>query len=295
MNIIKELFIKVKNVRRRIQKDIRLKKYFANNRVPWSEGYEDYKWDRIGEIINDASLLHKFQEKKPLPEHYGSGLDERIVEYPYVFSHLSDSGSRILDAGSTFNFASVITHPIFSKKELTIYTAYPERQNFIGNKISYVFGDLRILPFRDEWFDEIACMSTLEHIGMDNAIYGYGEETIKKANALENTEYLKAVSELVRVLKSNGRLFLTVPFGQKINYGYFQQFDSRMIASLNSLLGEAGQTELIFFKYLSSGWQFSNEEECNKAEAFNPHTGQGKGTDGAAHSRAICGIQLTKK
>ncbi len=295
MNIIKELFIKVKNVRSRIQKETRLKKYFANKRIPWSEGYEDYKWDRISEFINDASFLLKFVEKKQLPEHYGLGLDERIVEYPFVFSILSDSGSRILDAGSTFNFASVISHSLFSKKELTIYTAYPEKQNFIDKKISYEFGDLRILPFRDEWFDEIVCMSTLEHIGMDNTIYGYGEETIEKAHADENTEYLKAVSELIRVLKRNGMLHITVPFGKKMNYGYFQQFDSRMILSLKNLLGDTGQTELTFFKYHSSGWQFSSEEECNNAEAFNPHTGQGKGIDGAAHSRAICGIQFKKK
>ncbi len=118
MNIIKELFIKVKNVRSRIQKETRLKKYFANKRIPWSEGYEDYKWDRISEFINDASFLLKFVERKQLPEHYGLGLDERIVEYPFVFSILSDSGSRILDAGSTFNFASVISHSLFSKRSL---------------------------------------------------------------------------------------------------------------------------------------------------------------------------------
>ena len=278
-----------------MQKKGRLQKYFAAKRIPWSEGYEDYKWDKIAEVINDASFLVKFMERKQLPAHYGTGLDERIVEYPYVFSNLSESSLRILDAGSTFNFAPVISHPVFSKKELTIFTAYPEKQNFIHKKISYVYGDLRVLPFRDEWFDEVVCMSTLEHIGMDNAIYGYGEETIKKADAGENTEYLKAVSELVRVLKRKGKLYITVPFGQKINYGYFQQFDSLMVTSLNHMLESEGQSELTFFRYHSGGWHFSRMEECNDAEAFNPHTGQGKGIDGAAHSRSICGIQFTKK
>jgi ubiquinone/menaquinone biosynthesis C-methylase UbiE len=29
------------------------------------------------------------------------------------------------------------------------------------------YGDLRVLPFKDNYFDEIVCQSTLEHIDMD--------------------------------------------------------------------------------------------------------------------------------
>ena len=81
---------------------------------------------------------------------------------------------------------------------------------------------------------------------------------------------------------------------RKINYNYFQQFDSGMISSMKLLMDNAGQTQITFFKYKPGGWQFSTEEACSDSEAFNPHSGQGKGNDGAAHSRAICGIQFTK-
>ena len=56
--------------------------------------------------------------------------------------------------------------------ELTIVTLAPEPVAFTSLGVSYLYGDLRQLPFRDDWFDEVACLSTLEHVGMDNAVYG---------------------------------------------------------------------------------------------------------------------------
>jgi ubiquinone/menaquinone biosynthesis C-methylase UbiE len=38
------------------------------------------------------------------------------------------------------------------------------------NNISYVYGDLRNTILKDQCFDEIVCISTLEHIGMDNTM-----------------------------------------------------------------------------------------------------------------------------
>lgn len=285
------LLSKLKKIRNKQLQQSRLKKYLSN-RIPWAAGYDDYKWIKISEYINNEALILDFKKGTTLPAEFGQGLDERIVEYPFLFSRLASSKSRVLDAGSTFNFSVIVNHPVIAEKELTIFTAYPEAWSFTGKKISYQYGDLRNLPFRDNWFDEVFCISTLEHVGMDNSIYGYTES---KSVTKDLPEYIKAVLELCRVLKSNGRLVITFPFGKKINYGYFQQFNSDMVREILDVLTLSGSIGTTFFQYVDGGWNLSNEQRCKEAEAYNPHTGQGKGNDGAAHSRAICCLEYTKR
>src|SRR5689334_16105891 len=100
---------KIKNIRNKWQKNDRIKKYLKNNRVPWSVGYEDYKWKQITESINDESILEIFRNDKPLNPGYAIGIDERLVEYSFVFSKLKTEKSLLLDAGSTFNFPSIVS------------------------------------------------------------------------------------------------------------------------------------------------------------------------------------------
>lgn len=273
------------------QEKLHLWKFNRGGKVPWTTGYDEFRWKKISEALRPGGLS-AFLNKKPEPG-FGAGIDERIVEYPWVFSELNPGAGRLLDAGSTFNFEPIVTHEKLRDKELTIYTYFPEILNFSDRRISYIFGDLRELPFRNDWFDDIACISTLEHIGMDNTMYGYGEGA-KNSEKKFHSGYMKAIEEMVRVLKKEGRLFITFPFGKYIDYGYFQQFDSEMIQRIVRLLKPTGICQLTFFRYVSTGWIFSTESECSECEAYNPHTGQGKGPDGAAHSRAVCAIHFTK-
>jgi len=290
MGLIEDSIKNIKSSRAAMKKRSRVKKYLENNRVPWSEGYEDYKWIEIEKAIRNDSLLESFRNNQNLPG-YGIGMDERLIEYPYVFSRLRKGKSVLLDAGSTFNFETIVSHPMVAEKELCIYTYHPESWNFIDRRISYDFGDLRVLPFRNAWFDEIVCISTLEHVGMDNSIYGYGEEELTHHGS---GSYKMAVEELVRVLKPGGQLLMTFPFGKNINYGFFQQFDSTMLDVIRKIMDAEGKVEFTFFKYQVEGWLYSNEESCRDAESFNPHTGQGRQNDGAAHSRAICALRFIK-
>ena len=52
-------------------------------------------------------------------------------------------------------------------ESLTI-TTFTEEENNAALGQSYVTADLRELPFADESFDTIVCVSTLDHVGMDN-------------------------------------------------------------------------------------------------------------------------------
>src|ERR1035437_1909042 len=145
--------------------------YIVKGRIPWSTGYNEYKWQQITRSLLDSDLL--LQWKNAIPFHqYGKGIDERIVEYPWIFANLQPSATTLLDAGSTFNFKDIVEHSLLSIKKLSILTFYPEYHCYYEKAISYVYNDLRDLPFKDVLFDEIVCQSTLEHIAMDNSMYG---------------------------------------------------------------------------------------------------------------------------
>lgn len=270
------------------------KSYLANGQVPWSIGYDDFKWDAIKKAISDPRLQSSFTSNK-LMEGYGYRLDERVVEYGWIFKNLLEGKTTFLDAGSTFNFECLVEHQDICDKDIYIYTYYPEGQNYVANRISYNFGDLRDLPYKDILFDEIVCQSTIEHIDMDNSIYGYDLNSNLSVDSKKSYEYLKVIKELLRVLKINGQLLLTFPFGKFENHGFFQQFDSEMVSRITDIMNVFGSYEFTFFKYLPEGWIISQQEKCEDSESFNPHTQVGKKDDFAAHSRAICCIKFIKK
>lgn len=267
----------------------KIKTYFRNGRVPWSVGYEDYKFAFINETINSDEKLRFFKNKE-LPVDFGVGLDERVVEYPWIFSKIAAVASATLDAGSTFNFDFIVEHPLIKKKELTIYTFYPEYNCFFNNRINYVYGDLRKMYFKDNCFEEIVSQSTIEHIDMNNSIYGYEGDVSNE----KSYEYLIAVKEMVRILKPGGKLLLTFPFGKYENHGFFQQFDREMVQKILDLFTGAGITTMDLFKYEKSGWRFAHMDELAEVTSYNPHTGKGKSDDGAAHCRSISCIEFIK-
>ncbi|MEZ4722857.1 MAG: methyltransferase domain-containing protein [Flavobacteriales bacterium] len=273
-------------------KQKRLKNYHFNGNIPWAIGYEDYKFDQINAALSNKDLLVEFSQGT-LPPSYGVGLDERIVEIPWLWSRLNAEKGRLLDAGSSLNHQFLIDSRLYESKEIAIYTYYPENTQFLAERISYVFGDLRTMPFKDSWFDEIACISTIEHIDKDNSIYGYQVDDIAKSQT-KSYEYLKAIAEMVRILRPGGRILMTFPFGIFEDHGFFQQFDQEMVDRLDTLFSSSGQVKYDYLSYTKSGWQFSEADKCSNAKSFNPHTGIGKGNDGAAHSRAICCIEFTK-
>jgi hypothetical protein len=151
---------------------------------------------------------------------------------------------------------------------------------------------LRDIFIKDNQFDLIVSQSTIEHIGMDNSIYGHhpGNEVQK------NYEYIKVIKELIRILKSGGELLLTFPYGRYENHSFFQQFDKEMLTKLNEILKPQGViSETIFFKYTKEGWTISSQQGVDNSQSYNPHTGTGKSEDGAAHCRAVCCIDFEKR
>jgi len=291
---LKKHYIKYNNEKQaKRQNEIR-KKFMANGQIPWSEGYSNHKQEAILNSISDATILREFSQNR-IPKNHGYRLDERIVEYPWIISNLKKEKSIFLDAGSTFNYEYLLDNEIIKSKEKYIYTFYPEPNIYNQKRISYIYGDLRELPFKNDFFEEIVCQSTIEHIDMDNSMYGYDLESTVITPSNKSYEYLKVINELVRVLKKEGKLLLTFPYGKFENHGFFQQFDKEMVQQIITAMEEFGNYELQFFKYLPDGWIAAIQEDCDESESFNPHTQIGKKNDFAAHSRAICCLKFNKK
>jgi len=89
------------------------------------------------------------------------------------------------------------------------------------------------------------CISTLEHVGMDNLRYGGALET-------DPASAVRAVGELLRVIVAGGELLLTVPYGRRRANEYFRVFDA---GDLQALLAPAAAEDVSTrYFYYQSGW-----------------------------------------
>lgn len=116
-----------------------------------------------------------------------------------------------------------------------------EKAHLSNGKRSYLNGDLRNLRiFASRAFDRTLCLSTLEHIGMDNRTYLGSTET-------DPESMLDAVSELCRV--TSRLLLFSVPFNvEKITCDQWRFFTKANLAQVRALAESYGYaTETRFY------------------------------------------------
>ncbi len=192
------------------------------------------------------------------------GSDERVVEIPWVLSRYRGE-PRVLDVGSAHA-------PIAYLRALTAATpGRPVAVDLAAAELDgfeCVTADLRALPFDDGAFDVAFCVSTLEHIGADNALYGVEGE--RDAGGVD-----QALRELGRVVGGSGRLLVTVPCGAPEEHGWFVQHDEGGWLELFAAAGlHVEEHEL--YALDEHGWR--------STEALDG----GYGTIGAAASGVLC-------
>ena len=105
-----------------------------------------------------------------------SGTDERVVEIPWVLSRLRKSG-RVLEVGYAFAETAYLGGLLRAGVELV--GADLATRDVEG--IETVEADVRNLPFPERSFDQVLLVSTLEHVGADNTVYGLGAESDEAA------------------------------------------------------------------------------------------------------------------
>ena len=192
--------------------------------------------------------------------------DERVVEIPWVLSRLRAAG-RVLEVGYAFAETAYLGALLRSGVELVgVDLATRDVEG-----METVEADVRDLPFPDRSFDQVLLVSTLEHIGADNTVYGLGAEDHGDAR-------VQALHELKRVLRANGGLLVTVPLGEPGDHGWFRQEDEQgwteLFARADFFVEESEAYELV-----DDGWR--------AAPAFRPE-GVRYGERGPAASAVLC-------
>jgi SAM-dependent methyltransferase len=167
-------------------------------------------------------------------------LDERIVEVPWVLSRLGRGA--VLEVGHAFAEPAYLAALRRAGVERLVAVDLASRDIA---EMETVVGDVRELPFESASFDQVLLVSTLEHVGADNAVYGLENEPPGGP--------ADALSELRRVLRANGRLLVSVPTGEPADQGWFRQDDP---AGWSRLFARAGffVEEQEIYELTGAGW-----------------------------------------
>jgi SAM-dependent methyltransferase len=140
--------------------------------------------------------------------------DERAIEIPWVLSRYRGE-HRVLDLGSAF------AEPAYLASLVSLRPRELVGVDLVAAEIPGMrteVADLRLLPFEDQTFELVLCVSTLEHVGADNSVYGI--EADRDEHGME-----RALAELRRILVRRGRLLVTVPAGANEDHGWFVQLE----------------------------------------------------------------------
>ncbi|MGH7388986.1 MAG: class I SAM-dependent methyltransferase [Candidatus Rokuibacteriota bacterium] len=275
--------------RRGADEDTLVRQYLEGGCIPWSTGYGEYRMLYVARALEDRRLLHLFRHGGALPEGHGLRLDERAVEYPWTLSRADSWGPVVLDAGSTLNHPTLLATPFLANRHVIVYNL---EHDWVGKRarLSYLTGDLRDMILKDAVVDTIVCISTLEHIGLDNTFLYTTDSSLREKRP---TDYRRALAEFWRVLRPGGRLLVTVPYGRPGVLRWLQQFDRAGVEDIAATFGGRA-LDVSYFKYEPAGWTRASAEACAACEYFDVHARLDFDADFAAAARAVACLELEK-
>lgn len=180
---------------------------------------------RIYSYLRLLSIEWFIQNKIPTfaEKMYDFRINERITEYPFVHSNIKMEKGKILEVGCG---NSILSLELASSGH-SVWALDLRRYPYSHNNLVYVQEDIRNTSFSDEFFDRIIAVSSIEHIGIENKDDQDGDKM--------------ALKEIFRILKYNGKLILTLPFGKRAiadskGEPLYRVYDKIMLDELISLL-----------------------------------------------------------
>jgi len=205
-----------------------------------------------------------FPASLSLPEKYGRGLPERVVEL-LLAQLLYQPGCQVLDVG----------HANAMTCHLEMIKALPSPRNITGIDIAQpgydvsgyyqdsIQGDIANTGFESNQFHRIWCISALEHFGMDNS--GYTDEF-----SMDSGLAPRALLEMLRILKQGGQILITVPFGKYEDHGWFINYDSEHWQSLLNIARPKSTIHELYFRHtFGSGWTVATADELRQVGYFD--------------------------
>lgn len=189
-----------------------------------------------------------------------AGLDERSIEIPWCLARY-DGELRVLDVGYAFAEPAYLAGLVALGAEELVGVDLAQAD---VPGLRSVVADVRSLPFDDDSFDLVFCISTLEHIGRDNELYDVDAAREEDGDAA-------ALRELHRVLAKDGRLLVSVPTGVRDDQGWQLQ---RPPEEWVDLFERAGffifEDELYVY---GDGWRTATLDEARDARYEGPGAG----------------------
>ena len=216
-----------------------------------------------------------------LPVPCGRRLPERVVEL--LLARLSyRPGARVLDIGhgNAMECHRAMVRSLPAPRDLTGLDIAEPTYDVSTLYRESVRGDMGAMTFDDASFDLVWCISSLEHVGMDNS--GYTSEFSRDERLAE-----RAVQEMVRVTRPGGRVLLTVPYGRYENHGWFRNLDEAHLRALVDPVRVSVSVHTLTFAHRGErGWTPAPPEELRDV---------GYADQGNAGAAALAAVVLTKK
>jgi len=219
---------------------------------------ESREFERV-ELLDDGlarARAERARQGRPRELLAPAWSDERAIEIPWVLSRYLGE-RRVLDVGTAFAERAYVEglEQLGAPELVTVDLAQP----------ATVVADVRDLPFEEGRFDLIHAVSTIEHVGRDNAVYDVDAPREDEGDAA-------ALRELRRVLARDGRLLVTVPTGVRDDQGWQLQ---RAPLEWIELFERSGFTvyEDELYVHDDGGWRTATRAEAEGARYGEHHAG----------------------
>lgn len=152
--------------------------------------------------------------------------------------------ARHVDVGS-----SVLTMSVLSAQKAITFVDYrPLRATLPG--LNSIAGNILNLPFADDSVESLSSLHVIEHIGLGR----YGDPIDPQGS-------VKAALELQRIVRSGGKLFLSLPIGRERIC-----FNAHRVHAPASVLAMFSQMRLAEFSYVDDAGNYHEAQPIEVAD-----------------------------
>lgn len=234
------------------------------------------------------------------------GFSERIIEVPKAAAWLkkfaSEDSCKIMDIGYTMSSLDWLglllklnerDNCSISAKDIVrperVKSRYPEEWLDAIFKVPVEIGDIREMSMQENHFNVVTCISTIEHIGFDeaeeedeNTAFKRSEDETEVRLTRSNDVNANVLAQFSKALKPGGHAIITTPMGKggpallKDSLGLFTRQWEYEADSWNDLVSQPG-FEVIEQSFYSLGengvWQQVNSpvDLIEKSSELQPH------------------------
>jgi SAM-dependent methyltransferase len=215
----------------------------------------------MGNTLNIAEIEKIYKERLIVPNR----TDERNTEYLWLWDCFELDGT-ILDVGCCESrlAETLVSLDVFKEVWGIDIRPYPNAP------FRFIQEDIRRTSLPTRYFDQIVAISTIEHVGMK----AYGNTWIDPVHGDR-----MAILEMYRILKDNGYMYITVPYGKSLGDYWIRYYNKNTLDKLLFGLDYSPR----YYRKLGS-----ELVECSEGEAAQMPSGEG------ALPQAIACIMVVK-